>query len=326
MKPENNPNSNLPEMDNSEQQRKDAVDRFNKLRDSAPAKVPFLKSTAFRVGIPVLFGLAAFEAGGMAYTEMNNQVLVSAHTLQVDAIHPWNIGLESNKPNTESLVLGQNAQYATPAEIQEFIQSPLPVEKPDDEIKTPTDLPQIGILAGIDLQKSGKVECYTSGPVVGAGPLAGQQVPEFLNWTIENENTPLGISIPEGVNTDSVELFLQKPDLVKGQLQYNMFFEKFNLGAGRYRVLSIEIDFLPSDVLKDAPIIDVNRPTEGSNYFLDMANQQGKKVSVADEPTLAYTRNKNSTEYMSILDSGYELVPIPCPQIKNGNTLFSEPR
>jgi hypothetical protein len=267
-----------------------------------------------------------FEGGGIAYTEANNQVPMTAQTLQVDALHPWNIGIDSNKPNTESLVLGQNAQYATPAEMQSFMQSPLPVEKPDGEIKTPADLPRIGIIAGIDLSKSGKVECFSTDIVVGGGSLDGQPVPEYLNYTLENKNSPLGLFIPQGVNVDNVEILLQKPDIVNGQPQYSRFFEKFDLGNNQYYLVCVSIDFLPTDILKNAPIVDINNPPEGMSWPNYLCTQQGEKVNAADNDlTLANTKDKNSTTFILAYRSGDNHFAIPYAQTENGNTLFSEP-
>jgi hypothetical protein len=318
MKPEN-PNSNQQGADSVS----DSVKRFKALTEKAPAKVPFLKSTAFKFGVPVVFGLATFEAGGMAYTEFNNYVPISAHTLQVDALHPWNIGLEGKQQGTE-LVLGQNARYATDTEIQDFIHSPLPPIKPDSAIKTPADLPRLGIVAGIDLSKSGKVEWYNYGPVQQAGPLVGQRVPSLLVFTIENKDTPIGIFIPEGIDTDSVEIFLKKPVLINGKLQYGCFIEKFNLGNGEYAFVEMDIDFLPSEILKDAPMVDPNHPKE-QNFWYDMMSQQGKKFSISDNPTLALTAAKNSTGRMDFSTDKIPGILILHLQTESENTLFIAP-
>jgi hypothetical protein len=308
----------------SEQQRREAVKKFKDSRDKPITKQNPFQKPILRYGLPILAGaLAVAEVGGITYDVAKNQVPISAHTLKVDALHPWDFGLEINKPNKESPVLGQ--RYATPAEMQAFIQSPLPVEKPDSEIKTPADLPQVGIIASTDLSKSGKVECFTTDIVVGGGPLVGQPVPEYLNYTYENKNSPLGLFIPQGVNTDNVEILLQKPDIVNGQPQYNRFFEKFDLGNNQYCVVCVSMDFLPTDILKNAPIVDVDHPPTGMSWPNYLCTQQGEKVNIADDPTLANTKDKNSTAFISTYNSGNSHLSVPYAQTENGYALFSQP-
>jgi hypothetical protein len=59
----------------------------------------------------IVLGIA-FEGGGIIYTELNNDVPISAHTLQVDVMHPWNIGLDKygNIPENIPSTFDNNAE------------------------------------------------------------------------------------------------------------------------------------------------------------------------------------------------------------------------
>lgn len=337
MKPENQTNSNLAKT--PEQARNQII----AAKEAGRKKISkIVRDTVLSVG-GIVLGL---ESVGAVATELTDKKPFNdpqpgiVQKAEYDASHPlgWIGNLRINKPIIETtgttvtttslehtpLILGQNAAYATTTQMQDFIHSTLPPVKPDSEIKTPADLPQIGIIAGID----GKAEWYTTGPVVGTGPLVGQKVPEFLCIVFQDKNAPIRLNIPQGINTDSVELFLRKPDLVNGQPEYSCFYEKFDLGNGEYVVAEIKNDFLPSDFLKAVPIIDpVQINKEGLSIFSGISNQQGKKISITDnlKLVLGYTKTENSTESMDILGTGSYDLPILHLQDNNGTILFSAP-
>jgi len=323
MMPENKPDINLTATETEEQKRKEAIERFKILSEKPATKEKWFKTPVAKFISVIIAGAIVFEGVGMVFAELTNKTTISNETLRIDAKHPWNIGLQD--PWYPEVKLGENAQYATPTDIRDFMQSPLPADKPDNEIKTPVDWLHTGVIAGIDLEKAGKVEWNTSGPFNSTGPFAGQAFPAFLEYYIENKNTPLGLFLPQGVNTDTVEISLGKPDMVNGQLQYYWLFEKFSFGDSRCILLDVRVNLILGEILKDVPVIDTDHVPDGVNWFQYIIKHQGKKISISDNPTLAYTRDANSTIYTSTIDSGYEHVPLPVPKTENGNILFIAP-
>src|SRR3989304_9686408 len=93
---------------------------------------------AAKIGIAAAVGIAAFEGGGMAYSELTNNEPISGHTLQADAMHPWDIGLENilptfdNNAETNYIKAGNNAAPASQENVQQLLnQKPPVLTKPE---------------------------------------------------------------------------------------------------------------------------------------------------------------------------------------------------
>jgi len=65
-----------------------------------------------RIATGVIVTVLVFEVGGAIYTQLNNKVPISAHTLQIDTLHPWGIGLDKygNIPENIPSTFDNNAE------------------------------------------------------------------------------------------------------------------------------------------------------------------------------------------------------------------------
>jgi len=206
-----------------------------------------------KIATGAIAGIVAFEGGGMAYTELNNNEPVSAHTLQVDAMHPWNIGLENitvsanYDPTAEVnfIKAGVNAVPATPEEIKNFLnQTPPVLERP----KAGENAPTIRIIIPFSPENAKAVT------------IRNEFVERNSNFVpivkVNGENIPFYIPLIEGAEKVDVKTSVNGNTIVGIDFLYYLNNgQTIRMWIGGFT----SKNFIPKDTLKDVPAYDYSR-------------------------------------------------------------------
>lgn len=224
----------------------------------------------------------------------------------------------------QKLVIGESAQIPTSEDIDNFINAPKPVERPNPQ--SLGDLPIISIIPSIDMQNAGEVNMWrasTAGRLINIKDNITIPIPGVLLLSIENPGTSLGIQLPEGVNTKDVEMFKMS----------NIIIEKFKLGEGKYIIMTITSnDIAPTEAIKDAPIIDSSHPRSGTNWIGEVMATNGSKQNIDEKPAIFLTKNPQGqividTFYLDSATKPYMAGGIEpaIPHTVNGKVMVSAP-
>lgn len=227
------------------------------------------KSIGKSISLGILGGIMVFEGAGMAYTQIASNEPVSAHTLIVDALHPWNIGIKAipstfdNNASMHSITdesisggtayerepvfvkAGVNAVSATEKDIQQLLnQQPTVMIKPEPKGYAsivemvlpfnPENAQEIKIVKSYALTGPNDNDAY----YVGAEEvyIIGKDVPFFI---------PL-INGAQSVNIKSFDL----------KYGVNSIEFDYNLKDGQKKKLTMVVvnsNFVLSDALKACP-------------------------------------------------------------------------
>lgn len=234
------------------------------------------------------------------------------------------------KLDTERQVVDYtNSRDVTPEEIQKLISSPIPeVKKFGDQIKTSADLPRISVLPLIDLRKTGKAEI--SKPAVGTY-IDGVITPvhTIMEFVFEKKGAPMPLLIPQGINSDTVEIFLKNPTKTVEEVRFDILYEKFDLGNNKYYIYEIRTtvnNAIATDAVKKAPPIDPGR-TNG-NYIKDIIGEKGTILKIQEKPDLFTTGSPNAriAAFLWYIDGDRGTGVIVDPLSQDGNFLVSSSR
>lgn len=279
-----------------------------------------------RTKITIAAALAAVAAGTGAYVADQQGLVEIPGIHQIidndNGARPFDIDKLDKAPQT--VVDGINAHPATAEEFKNFISDSLPPIKTD--IRIPADLPAISIMPSIDFSKAGKVEIRreTTTQAWGEGMIP---VPINMSILIENNNTPIGIFLPQGINTETVEIFLDTPTKDNDGTHSRMLYEKFDLGSKGYLIVEIAVSgtkgLKATSITENAPSIDPDHP-KGLNYMADIKNTEGVKLNIRDYPSIFTTGSKESELTIVAFYGGRTTIPNPPTQ--NGKMLYSIPR
>jgi len=278
MNPENNPNSNLPEMDNSEQQRKAAIDRFNKLRDSAPAKVPFLKKTGVRVAGAILAAGAVLS--GAAY-ELGSHGIIDVPGIHQKIDVP---SIYDNNAEINYIKAGINVQPATEQQVSDFLNATPPAleaPKPGDK-----NLPQIRMMLPLNPENADSIKITKATYVSPDDP--GDTTQLYCGFEISGQNIPFSIPLIEGAKTVDAKANCHSPENV---LMVDL---RYHLNDGQVLIAQMtfsDSNFTPTDILRNIPEYDTK--IQGSTFWLPDSVYQTFDLSKNPDLVLRHTSGKS---------------------------------
>jgi hypothetical protein len=248
-----------------------------------------------KIWITLVVIIVAFEVGGTAYTELNNNEPVSVQTLKVDATHPWNFGLVvispyDNNAEINNIKAGVNARPATQEEIKNFLNSTSPIlEQPKPGENAPT----------IRVMMPFNPENATSATIKN-NPVENLQMKvKFteLMTNIEGNNVPIPIPLIEGAGKVDLKIqirtgtpaidfryYLNDGRLIRAHLYFydnnyvptNLFKEIPAYNYAKLKLTPDQVDALPAKEfnLNDNSIIELFR-TSGSIKFVFEVGSEG---------------------------------------------------
>jgi hypothetical protein len=291
----------------SEQQRKDAVERFNNLADKAPAKIPFFKKTGVRVIGALLCILAVLAIGGY---ELGSRGIINIPGIhqKIDVPPTYDNNAEINY-----IKAGVNVQPATAQQISDFLNAAPPVI----EASAPGDknIPQIEIMDPVIPQGNETIKITKS---IYSLPENPEIVQSNTGYSL-NKGDPFHIPLIEGTKTIDAKVALLAPGNVSGiDLRYH-------LNDGQILTASISFvdrNYVPKDVFKNLPQYDT-RFWKGFAWTSDSVYQT---FDLSQNPDLTLMQASGKLDIVFFMTKGDSADPIsinPIFATDNGKALSS---